>query len=104
MKCTLKQIIYTIVVIGHISLNASAQYDIPQKMEWWYNARFGMFIHYGSYSAYGQGEWIQFLDSIPKPWYQDSISKHFNPEHFNAHQIVSLAKQAGMKYIVITAK
>ncbi|MBR4349873.1 MAG: alpha-L-fucosidase, partial [Bacteroidales bacterium] len=37
-------------------------YDIPQKMQWWYDARFGMFIHFGSYSHYGHGEWEMFLN------------------------------------------
>ncbi|MCK9562780.1 MAG: alpha-L-fucosidase [Bacteroidales bacterium] len=100
----MKKSIYCIILLSCTALTAIAQYTIPPKMEWWYQARFGMFIHYGSYSTYEQGEWVQFLDSIPKPWYQDSITKQFNVEQFNAQHIVSLAKQAGMKYIVITAK
>ena len=79
-------------------------YDIPQKMQWWYEARFGMFIHFGSYSHYGHGEWEMFLNKWSKEDYQNKITKKFNPKHFNAKEIVSLAKQAGMKYIIITAK
>lgn len=104
MKEFKRKFLLIIVSISFITNLVHSQYNIPEKMEWWYEARFGMFIHFGSYSEYGQGEWIQFLDSIPKPFYQDSITKHFNPENFNAQQIVNLAKQAGMKYIVITAK
>jgi alpha-L-fucosidase len=84
---------------------ASAQYVIPPKMQWWYDARFGMFIHFGSYSYLGHGEWAY---SIEKHWtkssYQTEVSAKFNPVNFNADTIASLAKRAGMKYIVITAK
>jgi alpha-L-fucosidase len=79
-------------------------YSIPPKMQWWYEARFGMFIHFGSYSHYGHGEWEMFLNKWSKEDYQNKITKKFNPKHFNAKEIVSLAKQAGMKYIIITAK
>ncbi|MDA3883708.1 MAG: alpha-L-fucosidase [Bacteroidales bacterium] len=92
-------------IIGILfSFNLSAQYTIPEKMEWWYHDRFGMFIHFGSYSQYGHGEWVQFLDSIPKEEYQTTITQKFNPIQFNAAHIARLAKQAGMKYIIITAK
>ena len=86
------------------SLESKTQYTIPTKMEWWYNDRFGMFIHFGSYSYYGHGEWCMFVENWTKEDYQNKITQHFNPENFNAEQIVSLAKRAGMKYIIITAK
>ena len=86
------------------TLNIPKKYDIPPKMQWWYEARFGMFIHFGSYSHYGHGEWEMFLNKWSKEDYQNKITKKFNPKHFNAKEIVSLAKQAGMKYIIITAK
>lgn len=79
-------------------------YTIPEKMNWWYDARFGMFIHFGSYSYYGHGEWCMFVENWSKEDYQEKITKHFNPKNFDAKQIVSLAKQAGMKYLIITAK
>lgn len=80
------------------------RYEIPKKMQWWYDARFGMFIHFGSYSYYGHGEWCMFVENWNKKDYQEQITKNFNPKKFNAKQIVSYAKKAGMKYIVITAK
>ena len=86
------------------TVNIPKKYDIPPKMQWWYEARFGMFIHFGSYSHYGHGEWEMFLNKWSKEDYQNKITKKFNPKHFNAKEIVSLAKQAGMKYIIITAK
>jgi len=87
-----------------ITQSVHAEYNVPSKMDWWYNDRFGMFIHFGSYSGYGYGEWQMWSGWWSKQDYQTQISQNFNPNKFNAQQIVSLAKNAGMKYIVITAK
>ena len=83
------------------------------RMEWWREARFGMFIHWGLYSIpAGEwngkrtpqiGEWIMNDLSIPVADYK-AFAKDFNPTGFSAHDIVALAKSAGMKYIVITSK
>lgn len=83
------------------------------RMAWWREARFGMFIHWGLYSipagtwkgkqVEGIGEWIMNSGSIPIAGYK-ALASQFNPTSFNAHEIVALAKAAGMKYIVITAK
>jgi alpha-L-fucosidase len=83
------------------------------RMAWWRDARFGMFIHWGLYSIPAGtwdgkqiahiGEWIMNDASIPVADYK-ALAKQFNPTGFNAHDIVALAKGAGMKYIVITAK
>jgi alpha-L-fucosidase len=82
-------------------------------MQWWREARFGMFIHWGIYSIPagiwdgkqipGGGEWIMNTASIPVADYK-ALASQFNPTSFSAHDIVALAKSAGMKYIVITAK
>jgi alpha-L-fucosidase len=83
------------------------------RMQWWREARFGMFIHWGVYSVpagtyHGQqsqhiGEWIMHDFRIPCEEYQ-SYTKEFNPTKFDADAWVKLAKNAGMKYIVITSK
>jgi alpha-L-fucosidase len=83
------------------------------RMAWWREARFGMFIHWGLYSIPAGtwdgkqipsiGEWIMNNASIPVADYK-ALAPKFNPVGFSAHDIVALAKQAGMKYIVITAK
>ena len=83
------------------------------RMEWFREARFGMFIHWGLYSILagrwdgkevsGIGEWIMNSASIPVAQYQ-ALATRFNPTEFSAAGIVSLAKSAGMKYIVITSK
>src|ERR1700727_2446027 len=83
------------------------------RMQWWREARFGMFIHWGLYSIpagtwNGQripnvGEWIMNTASIPVGDYK-ALAPKFNPTGFSAHDIVALAKSSGMKYIVIPAK
>jgi len=83
------------------------------RMAWWREARFGMFIHWGLYSIPAGtwngkqipsiGEWIMNNASIPVADYK-ALASQFNPTAFSAHDIVALAKAAGMKYIVITAK
>lgn len=84
---------------------ASAEaYTVPSKMAWWYQARFGMFIHFGSYSYLGRSEWAFSNDNYTKATYQPQVSAPFNPVNFNAGTIADLALNAGMKYLVITAK
>ncbi len=83
------------------------------RMKWWREARFGMFIHWGVYSVpagfyhdkpvAGIGEWIMNHGKIPVAEYA-AFTKEFNPVKFDADQWVRIAKDAGMKYIVITSK
>lgn len=83
------------------------------RMKWWREAKFGMFIHWntscvpgGVYHGkhnYFVGEWIMHDEKIPVAEYR-SYAKLFNPVKFNAEQLVLLAKEAGMKYVVFTAK
>ena len=74
-----------------------------EMREWFQNARFGMFIHWGVYSILGDGEWVMNNQDIPVERYE-LLPDFFNPQDFNAEEIVSLAKEAGMKYITITTK
>ncbi|MEZ5400935.1 MAG: alpha-L-fucosidase [Bryobacteraceae bacterium] len=71
--------------------------------EWFQNARFGMFIHWGVYSVLGDGEWVMNNKKIPISEYEPLAAK-FNPVKFDAAEWVSLAKAAGMRYITITSK
>lgn len=84
-----------------------------QRMKWWREARFGMFIHWGLYAVPAGtwngkqvpwlGEWIMNSAKIPVAEYA-ALAPKFNPTEFNADEVVRLAKDAGMKYIIITAK
>ena len=85
------------------------------RMAWWRDARFGMFIHWGLYAIPGgewkdgpnaganHGVWIRTTAQIPLAEY-DKLLEKFNPVNFNAEAIVLAAKNAGMGYIIITSK
>jgi alpha-L-fucosidase len=96
---------------GDIAAETKAQRD--QRMRWWREARFGMFIHWGLYAVpAGEyngkrseriGEWIMEWANIPRADYE-TFTAQFNPVKFDAKEWVRIAKDAGMKYIVITSK
>lgn len=81
------------------------------RMTWWREARFGLFIHWGLYAIpagewkgeTNHAEWILTTAQIPVDQYE-KFALQFNPTAFNAAEWVSYAKEAGMKYIVITSK
>jgi alpha-L-fucosidase len=72
-------------------------------MQWWHEAKFGMFIHWGLYSVIGQHEWAMEREGIPVVEYQ-RLAKHFTPQPHAARAWAKLAKQAGQKYMVMTTK
>ncbi|WP_256011442.1 alpha-L-fucosidase [Desertivirga xinjiangensis] len=74
-----------------------------KRMEWWREARFGMFIHWGLYSVPARHEWVQSREKIPVEGYQKYFEA-FNPDLYNPKDWAQKAKNAGMKYVVITAK
>ncbi|MEC0242370.1 alpha-L-fucosidase [Paenibacillus dokdonensis] len=84
-------------------LNLVKMADRDQKTEWWTKSRFGMFIHWGLYAIPAQGEWFMYAQKLPVHEYE-KLAQQFNPTAFNAKAWVTLAKEAGMRYIVITAK
>jgi alpha-L-fucosidase len=96
--------------VGQVAAKDSLK---EQRLMWFRAARFGMFIHWGVYSVpagewkgqpiAGLGEWIMNRAKIPVTEYEQLPGK-FNPVKFDAEEIVRIAKNAGMKYIVITAK
>jgi alpha-L-fucosidase len=71
--------------------------------DWFEHARFGMFIHWGVYSVLGDGEWVMQNKKIPSSDYE-KLPAAFNPIDFDPVEWVSIAKNAGMKYITITSK
>ena len=72
-------------------------------MDWWKKARFGMFIHYGLYSVVGRHEWVQVQENIPKEEYEQ-LAYRFNPKPGCCREWAKLAKEAGMKYMVMTTR
>ncbi|MCU0780247.1 MAG: alpha-L-fucosidase [Akkermansiaceae bacterium] len=92
----------------------SAEINRDQRLGWWREARFGMFIHWGLYAIpggvwkgkvrdSGYSEWLMFDEKIPVREYEQLAAK-FHPVKFDAAQWTAIAKQAGMRYMVLTAK
>ena len=72
-------------------------------VSWFQDARFGMFIHWGLYALPARHEWIKYYEKISDADYQKYFD-HFNPDMFNPKEWAKAAREAGMKYFVITAK
>ena len=124
---SMKQHLSWIVIMGLMAagLVVAAEPSLPNpyagetpeqrdvRMKWWREARFWMFIHWGVYSVPagtykdkqigGIGEWIMFNGKIPVAEYRE-YARQFNPVKYKADEWVRIAKEAGMKYIVITSK
>lgn len=97
--------------------NAESSSDIKlprdERMAWWREAKFGMFVHWGVYATVGgeykgqklpnSAEWMMCRGKIPIAEYEEYAAQ-FNPTEFDATKFVERAKNAGMKYLVITAK
>ena len=77
--------------------------DRKRRMKWWHDARFGMFIHFGLYSQLGRHEWVMNRERIPVKEYE-RLAKTFNPKPRCPREWAKLARQAGMKYMVMTTK
>jgi alpha-L-fucosidase len=75
----------------------------PEGLKWYQDARFGMFIHWGLYSILARGEWVMHNEKIPVSEYEP-LAEQFNPVKFNADEWVSVAADAGQRYIVITSR
>jgi alpha-L-fucosidase len=75
----------------------------PAGLNWFQDVRFGMFIHWGLYSLLGIQEWVMHTNNIPVAEYEKLVQQ-FNPVKFNAEEWVSIAADAGQKYMVITSR
>jgi alpha-L-fucosidase len=73
------------------------------EVEWFSQARFGMFIHWGVYSIPARGEWVGLVERIQADEYEP-LAKRFNPKKYHPEEWVSLAQEAGMKYMVLTTR
>src|SRR5580693_5852152 len=82
---------------------ASPPPEHDRRIQWWRDAKFGMFIHWGLYSQLGRQEWVMSVEDIPVAEYE-KLAKTFKPKPDAARAWARLAKQAGQKYMVMTTK
>lgn len=89
----------------HLADKPEALRENPRgsAVQWFRQARFGLFIHYGLYSQLGRGEWVQLRERIPVAEYA-SLKDSFDPSGFDADAIARLAVRAGMEYITVTTR
>ncbi|MGD9689265.1 MAG: alpha-L-fucosidase [Phycisphaerales bacterium] len=93
------------------SVETAPSRALTDRLAWWREARFGMFIHFGVYAVAGgkwgdrtdYGEWLRQEARIPVGEYE-KLAERFNPAQFDARAIARAARAAGMRYIVITTK
>ena len=74
-----------------------------KRTDWYEEARFGMFIHWGAYAIPARGEWVKSVEKMTNEEYQKYVDE-FNPKDFDATRWAKLAKKAGIKYAILTAK
>jgi alpha-L-fucosidase len=96
-----------------LTLSATQDAAREKRLEWFRDAKYGMFIHWGLYAipagdwhgkrSLGLGEWIMNRSQVPVKEYEQ-LAAQFNPVKFNPDEWVQIAQDAGMKYIVITSK
>jgi len=102
-------VVACLVLAGAVArpVPTGARQDIPAERaaarDWFRDAKFGMFVHWGVYSLLGQGEWVMQNRSLQIGTYE-WLASTFNPIKFDAREWVSLAKAAGVRYITITAR
>lgn len=77
--------------------------DRTERTKWYNEARFGMFIHWGLYAIPSRGEWVRSMEQMPKEDYEPFFDE-FHVENYDPKKWARLAKKAGMKYAVLTAK
>ena len=103
--------LFPLLVIVFLTNTLDAQLKIwdetesekAERLAWWTDARFGMFIHWGTYALAGRHEWVKKRERIPDAEYYKYF-ENFNPDLFDPSQWAKMAVKAGMKYAVITSK
>ncbi len=75
----------------------------PGDTDWFMHDRFGLFIHFGLYSLAARHEWVKYNEAIPDSVYQTYFAE-FNPDLYDPRSWAAAARQAGMKYVVLTTK
>jgi len=109
MKTKLFNILIILLLLLVVSQPGSSQLpketeaQKAQRMKWWTDARFGMFIHWGLYALPARHEWVKNRERMTNEQYQKYF-ENFNPDLYNPKEWARMAKEAGMKYVVLTAK
>lgn len=114
MKKVLSIVLLLLLTVNVFAQPQQKKLSHDEKMAWWREAKFGMFIHWGPYCLYGGvyngfnqrrggAEWIMNRCKIPVREYRAKAST-FNPTKFDAEEMVLTAKNTGMKYIIFTTK
>jgi len=111
MKSTLASLLSLTLALGNMTVlpvraaeqTAETAAQHAARMQWWRDARFGMFIHWGIYAVPADGEWYMTNHRVPIAQYEKYAAR-FNPVKFDAEQWARIAHDAGMKYLVITSK
>jgi alpha-L-fucosidase len=85
------------------ALVADADRSTSARLRWWHDARFGLFLHWGLYSVLGRGEWAMELEAIPTREYE-RLADRFVPRPGVAAEWAAIARRAGMRYAILTAK
>jgi alpha-L-fucosidase len=109
MRKLILSLLIVVVVLSTVAQVATAQ--LPKeteaqkalRMKWWTDARFGMFIHWGLYALPARHEWVKNRERMTNEQYQKYFEL-FNPDLYNPKEWARMAKAAGMKYVVLTAK
>lgn len=81
-----------------------SQTQKEQRMAWWRHDRFGMFIHWGLYAVPARHEWVQQREQTSAEAYKEKYFNVFDPDLYNPKEWAAYAKEAGMKYVVLTAR
>jgi alpha-L-fucosidase len=95
-----------ILCFSHIAtaqLPRETEAQKAKRLQWWTDARFGMFIHWGLYASPARHEWVKNRERMTDAEYQKYFEV-FNPDLYNPREWARMAKEAGMKYVVLTAK
>lgn len=88
--------------VGSVSAGADLRLA-PAKMRWWRDAKLGVMIHWGLYAIPGQGEWYMYNEKVPAAKYAQ-LAQQFKPSQFDPDEWAALARRAGARYMVMTAR
>ena len=99
----MKRLVFALAAMASLAGLSETEAEQAARLKWFTDARFGMFIHFGAYSLAARHEWVKNYENISDVEYQPYVD-NFDPDLLDAKEWVRAAKDAGMKYIVLTTK